>query len=48
MNSNPDLWEVRVLPGGVLAENAHPFENPALRIDNPFGLSGLIGRLPSG
>ena len=32
----------------VLAENAHPFENPSLRIDNPFGLFGLTGRLPSG
>ena len=25
----------------VLAENAHPFENPPLRMNNPFGLFGL-------
>jgi hypothetical protein len=25
----------------VLAENAHPFEDPPLRVNNPFGLFGL-------
>jgi hypothetical protein len=25
----------------VLAENAHPFEDPPLRMNNPFGLFGL-------
>ena len=25
----------------VLAENAHPFGDPPLRMDNPFGLFGL-------
>ena len=24
----------------VLAENAHPFEDPPLRMNNPFGFSG--------
>jgi hypothetical protein len=32
----------------VLAENAHPFENPPLRINDPFGLLGLAGRFLSG
>ena len=25
----------------VLAENAHPFEDPPLRMNSPFGLFGL-------
>jgi hypothetical protein len=25
----------------VLADNAHPFENPPFRMDSPFGLFGL-------
>ena len=32
----------------VLAENAHPFEKPSLRMDSPSGLFGLTGRLLSG
>jgi hypothetical protein len=28
------------LPGAVLAENTHPFENPSLRTDDPLGLLG--------
>jgi hypothetical protein len=32
----------------VLAEYSHPFEDPSLRIDNPFGLFGLISRSLNG
>jgi hypothetical protein len=32
----------------VLAENAHRFESPSLRMDNPVGLFGLIGSSLSG
>ena len=42
----PKRWTVRQAP--VLAENAHPFEDRTLGIDNPFGLFGLISRSLSG
>jgi len=35
-------------PDAFLAENVRPFEHPSLKMDNPFGLLGLIGKFPGG
>jgi len=37
------LWMMEQAGRPVLAENTHPFQNPSLRMDNPFGLLGLTG-----
>ncbi len=44
----PEFLDLRLRNHGLLAENAHPFEDPSLRMDNPLGLFGLTGSSLSG
>jgi hypothetical protein len=41
MNNQPDLWDVRKLPGGLAlklrAGNVHLFADQPVRINNPSG-----------
>ena len=41
ISATPAIVPLVLLSVGWLAENAHPFKDPPLRMNSPFGLFGL-------